>query len=102
MDPPSSDQPNLHKAKHLLYRRLKVVTKDGRTLAGDLVCMDKEQNLILSGAVQRTVNAHTGEPEERVLGQVMVPLDHRQECSVEVFPHELERFQRLVEPTDYA
>ena len=98
MDP--DDQPLVRRAKLLLHRRLKVVTLDGRTIRGDLTCMDKSQNIILDQAVNCSINPDNGEYEEQVLGQVMIPLAQRVSCEVEV-PHQmLPQVQKIVNGDD--
>ena len=93
MDP---DQPVVRRLKLLLHRRLKVVTLDGRTIRGDLACMDKSQNIILDQAVNCSINADNGEYEEQVLGQVMIPLAQRVSCEVEVSHQMLPQVLKLV------
>eukprot|EP00873_Tetraselmis_striata_P004278 jgi/Tetstr1/424542/TSEL_015069.t1 len=83
-------------ARQLLYRRLRLVTCDGRVLVGELHCMDAAQNLILRGAVEEGTNPSSGEREERVLGQVMVPLAQRASCEVEVSWAEEARMRAVV------
>mmetsp|Transcript_14301 Transcript_14301/g.40484 ORF Transcript_14301/g.40484 Transcript_14301/m.40484 type:complete len:112 (-) Transcript_14301:96-431(-) len=94
--PELGDQPLVQRARKLMHHRLKVVTADGRTLRGDFQCMDKQQNLVLMGAVECKVTS-SGEYEERHMGQVMVPLDQRQSCHVEVPAQQLPYIRSLVE-----
>ncbi|KAF8071227.1 crtK-2 [Scenedesmus sp. PABB004] len=49
---PSRPQPNVERVRQLLYRRLKVSLPSGRVIEGDLACLDKQGNLILSNAVE--------------------------------------------------
>jgi|Transcript_42495 small nuclear ribonucleoprotein (snRNP)-like protein len=89
-------QPHVVTARKLLHHRLRVVTRDGRTILGDFHCMDQQQNVILLHAVEAGVNPHSGEYEERMMGQVMVPLAQRTSCEVEVSWAEEARVRALV------
>lgn len=90
------DQPTVRRASQLLNQRLKVITIDGRTLRGDLQCIDKQQNIILIQTVDCRRNARSGEYEERSIGQVMVPPEQRVTCELEVSMQQLQRFETLL------
>lgn len=80
----------LVQARKLLYKRFKVVVKDGRVLIGEFLCIDKQANLILGNTYQQV----QGE-KERPIGQVLVPALQRKSCHVEVMPHEQQQVSLL-------
>lgn len=54
-----------------------------RKIEGDLQCMDKQGNLILGNAVEKTPDA-AGKVEERPLGIVLVPKAQQKDVQIEV------------------
>mmetsp|Transcript_24308 Transcript_24308/g.57944 ORF Transcript_24308/g.57944 Transcript_24308/m.57944 type:complete len:100 (+) Transcript_24308:120-419(+) len=92
----NSAQPLLTKANQLLNQRFRVETVDGRTFVGEFTCMDKERNIILCQTLENSLNVHTGQQEERMIGQVMIPLKQRKSCEIEVLPNQVENFQKLL------
>ncbi|KAK9846489.1 hypothetical protein WJX81_005167 [Elliptochloris bilobata] len=75
----------------MLGQRLRVVVRDGRVLVGQLSCLDKQGNIILSHTVQVLAGCSAGaeqklkrHPEERLIGLVLVPPQQRVSCEVEV------------------
>lgn len=59
------DDPALQQLKATLNKLYRLTIQDGRSFTGTLVCLDKELNVILSGATE--VNS---EGEERDVGMV--------------------------------
>ena len=56
---------------------------DGRQVTGNLVCIDKQQNLVLQHSTQSY--SSTSDPSgDRQLGTVIVPRQQRKSCQVEV------------------
>ncbi|KAK9805178.1 hypothetical protein WJX72_003803 [[Myrmecia] bisecta] len=85
-DPVNSEPLVVQQARKLLHKRLKVCVKDGRELIGEFQCLDKQGNLILGNTFQqiRDPNSLPGQPpEERHMGQVLVPAAHRVSCELE-------------------
>ena len=67
---------------------------DGRILVGDFICLDKQGNIILNQTVEQyEIN---GTPQEKVLGQVLVPFTQRKTCDVEVMPNEKSMLEALL------
>uniref|UniRef100_A0A7R9YU88 Sm domain-containing protein n=1 Tax=Chlamydomonas euryale TaxID=1486919 RepID=A0A7R9YU88_9CHLO len=77
----AADDP-VARVRKLLYRRLRVVLADGRTLLGDLQAFDKQGNLIL-GATRETVSTSSGRKEERTIGIVLIPRDQQKAVELE-------------------
>ncbi|KAL0054670.1 hypothetical protein WJX82_000808 [Trebouxia sp. C0006] len=90
------DQEALATVKKLLHKRLKVVVKDGRVLIGELLCIDKQANIILGNTFQQ-VQSDSAPFKERPIGQVLVPASQRKSCHVEVMPNEREGLVHLLQ-----
>ncbi|KAK9838398.1 hypothetical protein WJX84_003875 [Apatococcus fuscideae] len=77
-------------AAQLLFKRLKVTVKDGRELIGDFQCMDNYGNIILANTVEEAVIERRGQAsrEERNMGLVLIPIEQRQSCHLQVKPME--------------
>lgn len=86
---------------------MQVVVKDGRELTGELLCLDKQGNLILGNTYEQVprqglaiasasqlimqgscitfaCQCSDKEDKERPIGQVLVPAQHQKSCHVEV------------------
>lgn len=70
-----------------------VVLPSGRVIEGDLACLDKQGNLILSNAAEHIVTAGSSNssssqaqqhPQTTPLGMVLVPKAQQQEVSLRV------------------
>jgi len=55
---------------------------DGRTLAGDFQCLDREGNLVLANTAQLAAAAAPGE-QQRHMGMVIIPLAQQAAVAVE-------------------
>jgi small nuclear ribonucleoprotein (snRNP)-like protein len=70
----------LSQLRSILNRTVRVTTPQGRTLTGELQCMDKQGNLVL-GNVQEDLGAKT---EPRRMGIVLVPLSQQKSVELQV------------------
>lgn len=81
----------------LLYKRFRVVLKDGRVLTGDFHCMDREGNVVLGNSYVH-LKGGQGTHEDRRMGLVLIPPSHRVSVEVEAMPREVESLQQLLKP----
>lgn len=81
-------------ASLLLNKRLVINVIDGRIVVGDFICMDKQGNIILYNAVERL--EQDGQPEEKDLGQILVPHAQQRRVQVEVCSRDEESIRRLL------
>ncbi len=63
-----------------------VTLHDDRVLFGDLQCLDKQGNLILSNTVEQhaAVGAAGAKPAERIMGTVLVPFKQQADVHMQV------------------
>ena len=81
-------------ASRLLRRRIRIRLTDGRVLIGNLQCLDKQGNILLANAVEirkkqvSCLNTQTAGSainagwDERMVGLVIIPPQHRKTCEV--------------------
>ena len=88
-------------ASALLNRRLRVFLTDGRVLLGSLKCIDRQGNLLLGNtmevrrrergdaeAARARGDARNAAWEERKVGLVVVPPQHRSRCEAKMTEEE--------------
>ncbi|KAK9838847.1 hypothetical protein WJX74_004510 [Apatococcus lobatus] len=88
-DPPTRSSLT-EQAAHLLFKHFKITVKDGRQLVGDLQCMDNYGNIILANTVEEALMERRGQAicEKRNMGLVLVPVEQRRSCQLQVMPME--------------
>uniref|UniRef100_A0A7S0WLP1 Sm domain-containing protein n=1 Tax=Pyramimonas obovata TaxID=1411642 RepID=A0A7S0WLP1_9CHLO len=93
-EPPAAVSPLVQRTRQLLHRRMKVEITDGRVMIGNFHCLDKQGNLLLVNTVEQRIKkrpgSEEGEPEleQRNLGLVLIPAEHRVAAHLELSPVE--------------
>ncbi|KAJ3241432.1 hypothetical protein HDU81_000481 [Chytriomyces hyalinus] len=75
------ESPEITEVSSYLGSTVRLEASDGRVFVGAFMCMDKEKNVILSGAEE--FNSVDGLEERRYVGLVMLPGAHLVSFSVE-------------------
>lgn len=71
---------SLAHVQRMLDEVLRVTTPQGRVITGRLQCLDKQGNLVLSGAQEMLAN----KAEPRSMGMVLVPPQQQQRVELQV------------------
>ncbi|KAI8621343.1 hypothetical protein BC830DRAFT_249730 [Chytriomyces sp. MP71] len=83
MAEPDVASPEISELTSFLGTKARVAASDGRVFTGVFMCIDKQKNVILSGAEELSVGVdeETGEKkdERRYVGLIMVPGKHMNE-----------------------
>lgn len=113
--PEKEDEPRIavQKVKNILHRRLRVGIKDGRNFSGNLYCLDKQGNLLLSESFEyrsRTpvegplpvplggVPVNVPSLDSKYVGLILIPRKIRTSCDIEIFEAEIESTLSVPDP----
>ncbi|KAJ3409358.1 hypothetical protein CcCBS67573_g08570 [Chytriomyces confervae] len=77
------ESPEIAEVSSYLGSTVRLEASDGRVFVGAFMCMDKEKNVILSGAEEFNSADTDGLEERRYVGLVMLPGAHLVSFSVE-------------------
>ena len=78
--------------EQLLNARIRIRTPEDRIIVGNLVCLDKQGNIVLHNAEEEYLGGAAG--EARFLGSVVVPARQRCACDVIVTSEKKENEMR--------